>query len=91
VIVILPHLVLGGILTHIGVGITHCGDGIIVCYGVGVVIHIEYFQDTTYNQIEFNHNSLQDTKGDNPLGQDRVEYQPITFIQLELQVSHELK
>jgi hypothetical protein len=91
VIVILPHLDLVGTPIHIGGGIIRFGDGIIVCYGVGVGIHTECFQDTTYNQIEYNHNNLQDTKGDNLLGVDRIEWIMITFTHTELQAFHEWK
>jgi hypothetical protein len=79
VIVILPHLDLVGTIIHIGVGMTHFGDGIIVCYGVGVVIRTECFQDTTYNQLEYKHNNLQDTKGDNLLEVELTEWIMITF------------
>jgi hypothetical protein len=91
VIVILPHLDLVGTPIHIGVGMTHFGDGTIVCCGVGVVIHIECFQDTTYNQIEYNHNNLQDMKGDNLLGVDLTEWIMIILTHTELQVFHEWK
>jgi hypothetical protein len=85
VIVILPHLVLVGILIHIGVGIILFGDGIIVCYGVGVVIRTECFQDTTYNQIEYN-NNLQDTNEGLLLGVDLTEWIMIILIQYELHI-----
>jgi hypothetical protein len=91
VIVILPHLDLVGTPIHIGVGIILFGDGIIVCYGVGVVIHIECFQDTTYNQIEYNHNNLQDTNEELLLGVGRIEWIMITFTHYELQAFHEWK
>jgi hypothetical protein len=76
---------------HIGVGMTHFGDGIIVCYGVGMGIHIECFHDITYNQIEYNRNNLQDTKGDNLLGVDRIEWIMITFTHYEIKLFHDWK
>jgi hypothetical protein len=91
VIVILPHLGLVGTPIHIGVGIILFGDGIIVCYGVGVVIHIECFQDTIYSQIEYNHNNLQDTNEELLLGVDRIEWIMIILTHTELQVFHEWK
>jgi hypothetical protein len=91
VIVILPHLDLVGTIIHIGVGMTHFGDGIIVCYGVGVDIRTECFQDTTYNQIEYNHNNLQDTNGELLLGVDLTEWIMITFTHYEIKLFHEWK
>jgi hypothetical protein len=91
VIVILPHLDLVGTPIHIGVGMTHFGDGIIVCYGVGVDIRTECFQDITYNQIEYNHNNLQDTNEELLLGVDRIEWIMITFTHYETKLFHDWK
>jgi hypothetical protein len=91
VIVILPHLDLVGTPIHIGGGMTHFGDGIIVCYGVGMGIRTECFQDTTYNQIEYNHNNLQDTNEELLLGVDRIEWIMITFTHYEIKLFHEWK